>query len=108
MPENRFSKRIQREKETIKLMAGLYCRKNHGMKKDLCPDCQALLNYAYQRLDKCKFGSNKPVCNKCPVHCYQTDMREKVRQVMRYAGPRMIFAHPLAAMEHFKDSLKKF
>ena len=28
------------------------------------------------------------------------EMREKIRQVMRYSGPRMIFHHPIAALRH--------
>lgn len=36
----------------------------------------------------------------CPVHCYKRDMRERMRQVMRYAGPRMLWVHPVAALRH--------
>ena len=58
----------------------------------LCPECAALLDYALRRLDSCRFGDGKPSCRKCPVHCYRADMRERIRTVMRWAGPRMIFA----------------
>lgn len=77
--------RIKRDKRILKLMVRLYCRKNHGINKELCPECRELLNYAYLQLEKCKFGGDKPACNKCPVHCYRKDMREKVRQVMKYS-----------------------
>ena len=56
--------------------------------------------YAYKRLDMCRFGNNKPNCKRCPIHCYKPEMREKIRQVMRYSGPRMIFHHPIAALRH--------
>jgi len=92
--------RIQREKDTIRIMVELYCRKNHRTKNTLCPECSALLDYAFQRLDKCVFGNEKPACSKCKVHCYRKDMREKVRRVMRYSGPRMILVHPKAAIDH--------
>jgi predicted amidophosphoribosyltransferase len=101
------SHRIEREKKVIKLMVELFCRRHHDSLNELCPDCRDLLNYAHRRLDKCKFGQAKPVCNKCPVHCYQKEMRERIRQVMRYAGPRMLYTHPLAALEHFYYGLRK-
>ncbi|HHT63710.1 MAG: nitrous oxide-stimulated promoter family protein [Bacillota bacterium] len=101
------NRRIRREKKIIKTMIELYCRKNHGTKAGLCPTCGELLDYAFRRLDKCKFGGEKPVCNKCRVHCYQKDMREKVRQVMRFSGPRMIYLHPVLAAEHFFRSMKR-
>ena len=47
-----------------------------------------------------------PSCRKCPVHCYRADMRERIRTVMRWAGPRMIFHHPLAAARHLIRELR--
>ena len=72
----------------------------------LCPECAALLDYALRRLDSCRFGNGKPSCRKCPVHCYRADMRERIRTVMRWAGPRMIFHHPLAATRHLLRELR--
>jgi hypothetical protein len=34
-------------------------------------------------------------------------MREQVKKVMRYSGPRMILHHPALAMHHAIDGLKK-
>ncbi len=42
----------------------------------------------------------KTKCHKCPVHCYSQDMREKIREVMRFSGPRMMFYHPLEALRY--------
>ena len=39
----------------------------------------------------------------CPVHCYETTMRERVRQVMRYAGPRALLRHPVLVLLHLRD-----
>jgi len=91
--------RIEEEKRVVRWMIELYCRKQHGG-KELCPDCKALAAYCNSRLDGCKFGESKPTCKKCPVHCYKPDMREEIRKVMRYSGPRMIFHHPIAAIRH--------
>ena len=96
----------EREKETVSLMIAIYCRKNHGG-KELCPDCAALEAYARQRSDKCPFMETKTFCSNCKVHCYKKDMREKIREVMRFSGPRMIFHHPVMAIRHLIESKKE-
>lgn len=101
------SKRIEREKRTVNSMIGLYCRKHHHQENGLCPECIALMNYSSTRLDKCKFGKEKPVCARCPVHCYSQANREDIRRVMRYAGPRMIYSYPYLAVMHVIDKSRK-
>ena len=96
----------EREKETVSLMIRLYCRKKHGG-KELCSECAALEAYARQRSDKCPFMETKTFCSNCKVHCYKKDMREKIRQVMRFSGPRMIFHHPVMAIRHVIESKKE-
>ncbi len=77
-------------------MVRLYCRHEHAAANpDSCPDCKQLLAYAAQRMDKCVYGDNKPVCSQCPVHCYKPEMRTKIKKVMRYAGPRMMWSSPI-------------
>ena len=71
----------------------------------LCPQCQALLDYAHQRLERCKFGNEKPSCTRCPVHCYKPAMRQQIRQVMRFSGPRMLLHNPVLAIRHLWDFL---
>lgn len=93
--------RIEREKDMLPEMVRIYCHGNHHTKKGaLCPDCQALCDYALARLDHCKFGNDKTFCSQCPVHCYKKDMREKIRDVMRYSGPRIMLYHPLVGSLH--------
>ncbi len=85
-----------------------YCQDlHHTLGKALCPDCEALLSYASVRLDRCRFGEMKPTCAKCPVHCYAPDRREQVRTVMRYAGPRMLWRHPILCLFHWLDSFRR-
>ena len=91
---------ISREKKTIQDMIELYCQGNHGKSESLCEECRSLLEYAWQRLDRCKFGEQKPNCSKCSIHCYRPEMRERVVAVMRYSGPRMLCRNPLAAIRH--------
>ena len=71
----------QREKRMVQEMVALYCRKKHGGQKRLCPNCR--------------------------VHCYRPDMREKIRAVMRWAGPRMLLHHPVAAARHVIETKRE-
>ena len=121
--------RIDWEKRTVRHMIELWCRKNHGGQAcremgsmggglvshggkgshecqvghgdpGLCGECRELLEYSLARLEHCKFGNAKTKCHKCPVHCYRPDMREKIRTVMRFSGPRMLLYHPLEALRY--------
>ena len=94
--------RIKRELKTVTVMIALYCKEHHH-RTGFCPDCKELESYALERLNHCPFQERKTVCSKCPVHCYRPDMREKVRRVMRYSGPKMIYHHPFLAISHLID-----
>lgn len=94
---------MAREKRTVEAMIRLYCRGHHDAGDELCPECRDLADYARTRLDRCPFREAKPTCAKCPVHCYRPDMRERIRAVMRYAGPRMLYRHPALALLHLLD-----
>lgn len=91
--------RIEREKETVAFMVRLYCRKKEGHAA-LCPECHALLAYAYARLERCRFGEEKPSCQHCTIHCYKPELREKMKAVMRFSGPRMLLYAPSRAIRH--------
>jgi len=98
-----FSRRA-REFKTIAAMLRMYCRAHHGSERAaLCPDCAQLHDYARRRLERCVFGETKPTCANCTVHCYKPAMRERVRVVMRWAGPRMLWRHPVLAVRHMLD-----
>lgn len=88
-------------------MIRLYCKKSHGTKTGLCPECKALAEYACDRSNKCPFMDNKTFCSNCKVHCYKPEMRNRIRQVMRFSGPRMIFHHPVMAMQHLISSRRE-
>lgn len=92
-----------REHQTLAAMVGIFCGDRHGTRDQLCPACQALLDYAAIRLERCVFQETKPTCAKCPVHCYRAAYREQVRVIMRYAGPRMLWRHPILALRHLLD-----
>jgi len=93
--------RIEKERETLKKMISIYCWKKHGQERGkLCSECRELLEYALKRLSLCPFGEEKPTCKKCTVHCYSPEMREKIKKVMRFSGPRLLIYDPLSWLIH--------
>ena len=85
-----------------------YCWGVHGTRGEtLCPACAALLEYARQRRDRCPYGDNKPFCSNCPIHCYKPEMRQQMRAVMRYAGPRMLLSHPALVLRHMAETMRR-
>lgn len=95
--------RLAREWNTMKAMVGIYCRDHHQPAGNLCGECEQFLTYASLRLERCRYGVEKPTCAKCPVHCYQRERRQQVRVIMRYAGPRMMWEHPIMSLRHWID-----
>ena len=80
-------------------MIRLYCRrKEHNA--ELCEACRSLLSYACRRLETSRNGYHKGACKQCKDHSYPPAQRQKIRAVMRYAGPRMLLYHPLEALRH--------
>ncbi len=92
----------QKEKEIINIMISLYCKKNCKT-KELCCNCNNLLNYANNRIDTCK--KDKTFCSSCATPCYQKEKRIQIKKVMKFSGPRMIFYHPIIAIKHIKNTL---
>lgn len=98
---------MRREARTVELMIRRYCRDHHSTEGTLCPDCAALLDYALARLEHCPFQEGKSTCAKCPIHCYSPDKRNRIREVMRYAGPRLLWTHPRLSIMHLVDGLRR-
>lgn len=95
------------EKKTVGALISIYCRSIHKFPKgSLCDECKDLENYALMRLNNCKYKNSKPVCSKCKTHCYSDSMRVKIRVVMRFAGPRLLFRRPILSFIHLYKSLK--
>lgn len=95
----------------------LYCHDKHKGRsknaKNMCSECQALDTYAQSRIRQCPFMTSKTFCSNCKVHCYDLEEREAIRQVMRYAGPRLLLKRPILVIHHMwlefleKRALKK-
>jgi hypothetical protein len=100
-------RRVVREKRAIECMISIHCRDMHGTRGEICTDCRDMLDYSFKRLETCKLLPDKPTCARCPVHCFNPAMRHRVRAVMRYAGPRMIFRHPVMTLMHVVDGFNR-
>lgn len=95
----------EKELRVVTLMIKKFCKGNHASKKGkLCPECSELLEYVKLRESKCPHGADKPFCSNCKIHCYKPAMREKIRNVMRYSGPRIVLDHPILATRHLIES----
>lgn len=107
MKAERVEKKRRKEIELVSQMIKLYCRRKHGMSASgaVCSDCQKLIDYARSRSERCPFMERKTFCSNCRVHCYSPEMRKKIREVMRYSGPRMILFHPLTSIWHMLTNL---
>jgi len=66
----------------------------------LCTECREFLDYAFVRRIKCPLDP-KPTCKHCHVHCYRPGHREKVREVMRFSGRRLILRGRLDLLWHY-------
>lgn len=104
----------ERETRTVSQMVAIYCAGNHPKEKrteqatcgePLCSACKALDDYACLRTQRCRRMGEKVSCEMCSNHCYAPTMREQIRQVMRYAGPRMLKKHPISAIRHLAGKL---
>lgn len=98
--------RLEREDKTVKAMIEIYCKEKHNSNITFCSECKQIYDYASYRIMRCPHKDKKPSCAKCEIHCFSNLMKEKIKQVMKFSGPRMLIYHPLLSLFHYFDSLK--
>ena len=96
-----------RERDSITKMIAIYCNKHHNPGHCLCDDCINISEYAAKCISLCPYGADKPICGKCPSNCFRGDMYGKMVKIMRFAGPRMLYKHPILTARHILDAFKK-
>lgn len=93
---------------------GIYCNARHGEDiRDvmelpsclgkpvmLCTECSALVAYGIQKRRLCPLDP-KPSCRKCPIHCYSSECRARIREIMAFSGRRMILRGRLDYIWHY-------
>ena len=81
-------------------MIEIYCKKKCKGAEVPCEECKELIEYSKLRIDKCPHIETKSFCSSCKTHCYNLEHREKIKKIMRFSGPRMIFYHPITTLKH--------
>jgi len=108
---------MDKETKDLRLLAlftQIYCKHHHAgralVKADLdlpatdsyhyCAACAEFLTYAFERRRRCPLDP-KPSCKHCQVHCYRPGHREKVREIMRFSGKKLICRGRLDLLWHY-------
>jgi len=95
-----LTEKQQKEFDLVRQMVQLTCADQHSTTGDLCEECAALLDYVAARIARCPYGEEKPTCRRCPIHCYRPVERQRIKEVMAHAGPRLLLRGDLAALKH--------
>ncbi len=99
-----MNNRLNTEKKVFKKMVLIYCKNKH-QKNTPCSECREIIEYGIEKIDNCFYAEKKPFCSKCSIHCYNKNMQKKVKDIMRFSGPRIIFYHPFISLKHLFSSL---
>lgn len=101
--------RIQRDLRTLQAMGSIYCGAHHaGVSKDaagLCEECAATIKFTHDRASACPYD-HRGNCKDCAIKCNRGDQKERIKAIMRYAAPRMLFKHPLMTLEYVVKKLR--
>ncbi|MBC6712985.1 nitrous oxide-stimulated promoter family protein [Treponema sp. Marseille-Q3903] len=105
LTEEQITKKRKKEEYIVTQMIAIYCKKNHRelydrRTKKLCPECEQIAKYSVERSEHCPHIKEKTFCSNCTTHCYSPQMRDKIKKIMRFSGPRIIFYHPVLAIWH--------
>jgi hypothetical protein len=92
----------------------VYCAGKHGAAErlaytlpdnlgnhQLCSECATFMEYAVTKRVACPLEAEKPSCKHCRIHCYAALQREKVREIMGYAGRRLMLRGRLDYLWHY-------
>ena len=102
---DRIDGKIEKDLRVLFDFVEIYCRENHreeprepfsasdpnlrGALGDrdpvVCANCLRLLQHAIAKRIQCPYDP-KPMCKKCPSHCYAPGYREEMRRAMRFSG----------------------
>jgi hypothetical protein len=113
-----MDKELRRDLKTLVRFVETYCRHKHpdagkepvrlkphdveairGKPVPLCHDCTKLLAHAFVKRANCPFEP-KPACKHCPDHCYHPTYRRQIREVMKFAGRKLVLSGRLDYLIH--------
>lgn len=94
-----------RDLKTLEAIGRIYCKAHHqGTEQDeagLCPSCREAVESTFARAANCPNHQTNN-CEDCEVKCQRGDAQKRIKQIMRYSAPRMIFCHPLMTLEYLR------
>ena len=97
----------EREMKTIRAMIAIYCQDHHHVAAGSCAmrarRCSSMLR---PDLANARGVTRNPCVPTARSIAIKPAMRDQVRQVMRYAGPKMLLRHPLLAVSHLLQKRK--
>ena len=92
---------LPKEKANIKKTFGVYCNAHHGTKDGkLCPKCTALLAIIMPKMNRCKYGLTKPICDRCDDMCFGEAHNKTFMEIMTSARKGMLVKHPIMTVKH--------
>lgn len=112
-----LGKKALKDMATLGRFVAVYCRDKHAGKPrerftykgvneatwhgiELCEECAKLLAHGTAKRLVCP-KEPKPYCKNCDIHCYGPAYREKVREIMRYSGAKMIKRGRVDLLYHY-------
>lgn len=100
---------LDKDRRTLEAIGSIYCRGHHpGVAKDtggLCPACRGTIEQTLDRAAACPYGHGHN-CEDCETHCQRGEAQQRIKAIMAYAAPRMVFRHPLMTLEYLKKKAK--
>ena len=94
---------IPKEKANIRKTFGIYCHKHHNTEGDkLCPKCTALLATVMTKMNRCRYGITKPICDRCDFadQCFGPRQAKDFMEIMHSSQKRMFLHHPMMTFKH--------
>ncbi|MBI2859715.1 MAG: nitrous oxide-stimulated promoter family protein [Chloroflexi bacterium] len=104
----KITEKKSRDIRVLTDFVGIYCREKHERVEKsvflpsemgipclqkgelaLCSECTRLLKHGIVKLLMCT-QDPKPMCKKCPKHCYAPGYRGRIKEVMKFSGLYLI------------------
>jgi predicted amidophosphoribosyltransferase len=95
----------EEKQETVRAMIRYFCKAKHR-EGALCAACRELLRYITARLNECRLPEESSACFMCPDYCYKPEMRDRIKEVMRFSAPRILIRHPVLMFRHLNHLRK--
>lgn len=100
---------LEKDRATLEAMGRIFCKAHHPGPKDasgLCVSCRGTVDVSLAHTESCPHG-HVGNCQDCATHCQRGENRERIREIMRFAAPRMAFCHPLMAIDYLRKKVTK-